>query len=119
MNDLMLLNGEKFTNDEIKVFNEQYLAVMKSISNLAKQKKLIEDQEKKLKAQFEKVFEEHGIKSLENDYLKITRVAAGADSTTIDLKVFEEKEPETFKDILKDYPKVVKGKAGYIRFNVK
>lgn len=119
MNDLMLLNGEKFNEEEVQVFNEQYLVVMKSIADLSKQKKAIEVQEKKLKAQFEKVFEEHGIKSLENDYLKITRVAAGADSTTIDLKAFEEKEPETFKDILKDYPKKVKGKAGYIRFNVK
>ena len=51
--------------------------------------------------------------------MKITRVAAGADSVAIDLKAFEEKEPEAFKDILKDYPKKVKAKAGYIRFNVK
>lgn len=119
MNELMLLNGERFNEEEVKVFNGQYLAVMKSIADLSKQKKAIEDQEKKLKAQLEKVFEEHGIKSLENDYLKITRVAAGADSVTIDLKAFEEKEPETFKDILKDYPKKVKGKAGYIKFSVK
>lgn len=115
----MLLNGEKFNEEEMQVFNEKYLAVMKSISDLSKQKKSIEDQEKKVKKQLEKVFEEYEIKSLENDYLKITRVEAGADSKTIDLKAFEEKEPETYKDILKDYPKIVKGKSAYIRFNVK
>lgn len=119
MNELVLLNGEKFNEEEVQVFNEKYLAVIKSIADLSKQKKAIEDHEKKVKTQLEKVFDEYGIKSLENDYLKITRVAPGADSTTIDLKAFEEKEPETYKDILKDYPKNVKGKAGYIRFNVK
>lgn len=119
MNDLMLLNGEKFSEEEVQVFNEKYLAVMKSIADLSKQKKAIEDQEKKVKTQLEKAFDEYGIKSLENDYLKITRVEAGADSVTIDLKAFEEKEPETYKEILEDYPKKVKGKSAYIRFNVK
>lgn len=119
MNELILLNDEKFTEDEIKLFNEQHLAVMKSISNLNKQKKDIEEQEKQLKKHLEKAFEEYGIKSLENDYIKITRIAPGKDSTTIDLKEFEKQEPETYKEILEDYPKVVKGKAAYIRFTVK
>lgn len=43
MNELMLFNGEKFNEAEVKVFNEQYLAVMKSIADLTKQKKAIED----------------------------------------------------------------------------
>lgn len=119
MNELILLNDEKLNDDEIKIFNEQHLAVMKSISNLNKQKKDIEEQEKQLKKNLEKAFEEYGIKSLDNDYIKITRVAAGKDSITIDLKAFEKQEPETFKEILEDYPKIVKGKAAYIRFTVK
>lgn len=117
--DLALLNGEKFTEDEIKVFNEQYLVAMQSLANLTKQKKAIEEQEKNVKGQIEKVFEEYGIKSLDNEVLKITRVAAGKDSITIDLKEFEEKEPETYAEILADYPKKVKGRSGYIKFTVK
>ena len=30
----MLLNGEKFNEEEVQVFNEQYLVVMKSISDV-------------------------------------------------------------------------------------
>lgn len=119
MNEIALLTGDNFTDAEIKLFEEQYMKVMKSLSNITVQKKELEAKEKKIKKQLEKVFEEYGIKTLDNEFLKITRVAPGKSSITIDLKKFEENEPETYKDILKDYPKEVKGRAGYIKFTVK
>lgn len=116
---IALLNNEQFTSEEIKVFEEQFLANMESLSALNKQKKKLEDEEKKIKEVLKKVFDEYGIKSLDNQFIKITRVAGSADSTTIDLKEFEKNEPETYAEILADYPKTVKGKSGSIRFDVK
>lgn len=117
--EISLLSGEKFTKEELQIFEEQYLAMMQSLSDMTKQKKKLEDQEKKVKEQLKQVFEQYGIKSLDNQFLKITRVSGSADSVTIDLTKFQENEPETFADILKDYPKTVKGKSASIRFDVK
>lgn len=47
MNELMLLNGEKFNEEEVQVFNEKYLAVMKSIADLSKQKKPLKTRKRK------------------------------------------------------------------------
>lgn len=117
--EIALLNSESFTDEEVKVFESQFLATMQNLSNLNKQKKKLESEEKKAKEQLKKVFDEYGIKSLDNQYIKITRVAGSADSVTIDLKKFQEEEPETYDEILADYPKTVKGKSGSIRFDVK
>lgn len=115
--EIALLNGEQFTKEELKVFEEQYLAAMQSLSNMTKQKKALEDQEKVIKEQLEKVMDAYGIKSVDNQFLKITRVA-GSTSTSVDLKKMEKEEPELYNELLSDYPKTTTRKAS-IRFNVK
>jgi len=117
--EIALMDGGAFTQEELNVFEEQYLAVMQDLSKLTKQKKQLEEAESAAKEQLKKVFDFYGIKSLDNQFIKITRVEKSVDSVTIDLKKFEKEEPETYQDILKDYPKQVKGKSGYIRFEVK
>lgn len=113
-----LINGE-FEKNEVVAFNSQYLSMMENLSNLSKQKKRLEDEEKKIKNVLKQCFDEYGIKSLDNEFIKITRVKGSEDSVTIDLKEFENNEPETYADILADYPKTVKGKSSSIRFDVK
>lgn len=115
--EIVLANGEQFTEQELQVFESQYLASMSSLAAALLQKKALEEQEKKLKAQLEKVMDENGIKSVENQFLKITRVA-GSSSTSIDLKQLESEEPELFKELLSDYPKTTTRKAS-VRFDVK
>ena len=41
------------------------------------------------------------------------------DKLTVDLEAFANHEPEEYADLVKDYPKTIKGKAGYVRFDVK
>lgn len=113
-----LINGNLAKN-EIEAFNSQYLIMMQNLSNLGKQKKQLESEEKKIKNVLKKCFDEYGIKSIDNEFIKITRVKGSEDSKTIDLKEFEKSEPETYADILEDYPKLVKGKSSTIRFDVK
>jgi hypothetical protein len=115
--EIALLNGEPFTTEELQVFENHYLAVFQNLAELTKQKKALEDQEKKFKSQLEKAMDEYGIKSLDNQFIKIIRVA-GSSSTTIDLKKLEEQEPDLFKDLLADYPKTTTRKAS-VRFDVK
>ncbi len=117
--EIVLASGDRFTEQEIKVFEEQYLVVMQSLSNMTKQKKALEEQEKKVKGQLEKVMDEYCIKSVENQFLKITRVAASAGKQTIDLDKMQKEEPKLFNDLLADYPKTSGAKKSFVRFDVK
>lgn len=102
---------------EVQVFENQYLQAFKQLSEITKTKKQLEEQEKKVKSQLEKAMDEYEIKSIDNEFLKITRVAASS-STSIDLKALEEKEPKLHQELLEDYPKVTNRKA-YLTFKVK
>lgn len=112
-------NETPFNEAEIALFDSQYMGLMGQLAAFATEKKRLEELEKKVKGQLEAIMDEHDIKSIDNRFLTITRVAAGADSVTVDLKAFEAREPEEYAALLKDYPKTVKGKAGYVRFTVK
>jgi len=98
-------------------FENKYLAVMAEIQALTKQEKEYAAKVKDLKVGLEKAMDEHNIKSIDNEFLKITRVAP-SESTSIDLKAMKEKEPDLHEELLEDYPKVTKRKA-YVRFTVK
>lgn len=113
------MNGKDFAANEVALFNSQYLAVFGQLAAMTTMKKTLEAQEKAVKAQIQAAMDKFGIKSIDNEFIKITRIAAGADKQTVDLDAFKEAEPEEYADLLKDYPKTVKGKAGYVRFDVK
>jgi ABC-type lipopolysaccharide export system ATPase subunit len=115
--EIALMDGESFTQEELQVFENQYLAKFKNLAEVTKQKKALEEQEKKTKAELEKLMDEYGIKSLDNQYIKIIRVA-GSSTTSIDLKKLEEKEPDLYEELLEDYPKTTTRKAT-VRFDVK
>lgn len=115
--ELITLNNEAFTNDEISAFETKYLATMQNLANLVKSKKSLEEQEKALKTQLEAVMSEYSIKSLDCEYLKIGRVAE-SESHSIDLEALKEKEPKLYEELHQDYPKITKKKA-YITFKVK
>lgn len=120
MNELVMMEGKQdFTAEELQVFEEQYLAVMQNLADAVKKKKKIEADEKKFKEQLGKVMDEYGIKSLDNQYLKIIRVAGSEGSQTVDLDKMQKEEPELYADLLKDYPKTTGAKKASIRFDVK
>ena len=117
--EIALMNGEPFTQEELQVFENQYLAVFQNLAEVTKQKKVLEDQEKKVKSQLEKLMDEYGIKSLDNQFIKITRVAANPGKQTIDIDKLLEVEPELHAELLADYPKTTGAKKAYVKFNVK
>ena len=119
MTDLMLLDDSKYTESEIQVFDSKYLDMMKNLSSVVEQKKKLELQEKKVKDQLSKVMDEYGIKSIDNQYLKITRTAGSEGTPTIDLEKMQKKEPKLYMELLADYPKVSGARKAGLRFDVK
>lgn len=88
-----------------------YIEELKDIIN---QKKVLEEREKFLKSQIEKEVGEDGYK---DDDVTISYKQA-SETTSIDLKKLEEREPELYNDLLKDYKKVTSRKASFsYRFN--
>lgn len=118
--DIALLEDKKqFTEAELQVFEEKYLSVMKDLADATIQKKRLEEQEKKFKGQLEKVVDEYGIKSIDNQFLKIIRVAGSDGKTTVDLDKMQKEEPELYQELIEDYPKTTGKKKASIRFDVK
>lgn len=104
-------------SNEVTVFETKYMAVMANIALLEKQVKEMQEKQKALKADLESAMNEFGIKSIDNDYLKIIRVEEST-STSIDLKTLQKKEPKLYGELLVDYPKTTVKKA-HVRITVK
>lgn len=108
-----------FTDEEIKVFEKKYLEMCEQVSTAVKQKKALEEQKKALKEKLEKVMDECGIKSLENQFIKFTRIAENPGKPTIDVDKMQKEEPDLYKELLEDYPKITGKKKAYVKFEVK
>lgn len=89
------------------------LAIMQQISAISKQKKELEDKEKEVRAALEAAMGQFGIKSFENDILKVTYVAPTT-KTTIDSKALKKDKP----DVYEKYAKTSNVKAS-VRITVK
>lgn len=88
---------------DVQTFENQHLEVFKQVSNITAQRKELARQEKEIKDSLEKAMAENGIKSIDNEYIRITHVAA-SETISIDMKVMEQKEPDLYEELLEDYP---------------
>lgn len=104
-------------NTQIQVFEKQHLQLFKKIADISKAKKQLEEQEAKVKQELEEAMNAYDIKSIDNQFIKITRVKEST-STTVDLKALKEKEPKLYDELLEDYPKTTSKKA-YLTFKAK
>lgn len=103
--------------NSLVLFEQKYVDKFNELSDLKKQKELLEKIEKDVKEELERAMDEYGIKSVKTDKITISRVEEST-STSIDLKQLEKKEPELYSELLVDYPKVTTKKA-YVKFLVK
>lgn len=88
---------------ELQKFEEQNLEIFKEISHVTAQVKELQAQEKAIKESLQEQMMEHGIKSIDNEYIKITFVDE-SETVSVDVKTLEDNEPETFAEVYKDYP---------------
>lgn len=111
------MKGRVKMSNDVQVFEQQHMQAFQQLINIVKEKKQLEDQEKELKEKLKEAMDAYGIKSIDNRFLKITRVN-GSTSTSINLKTLEKEEPKLYFELLEDYPKVTNRKA-YLTFKVK
>jgi pantothenate kinase-related protein Tda10 len=103
--------------NDLQIFEQSNLAIFQKLAEFKKAQEQMKSQEEELKAQIEKAMEEYCVKSFKNEYITISYVE-GSTSESIDLKELEKKEPELYKDLLGDYPKITTRKP-YVKFLVK
>ncbi len=109
------MNKEETT--VVQEFTTQNLSLMANYKLLTQP---IKDAQAKLdgfKSELLEAMQNHDIKSIDNEFMKVTTVAA-SESTSIDMKAFEKAEPVEYAQLKEDYPKVTKRKAS-LRITVK
>ena len=99
--------------DELSVFEKNSFAVMRAIAVIASEKKKLEEQDKKMRDELKAAMEQYGVKSFENDFLKITYVAP-TERKSIDSTKLKKEHPE----IAEAYQKVSQVKAS-VKIEVK
>lgn len=104
-------------DNKVALFEQQHLEAFQQLQILTRQKKKLELEDAKIREELVEAMEKHDIKSIDNDFVKITRVA-GSESVSIDLKKMEKKEPELYANLLEDYPKITVRKES-VRITVK
>lgn len=100
---------EEAQNELVSSFEEKNMVVFKAIRDITQAKKKLEAEEKKAKESILEQMKKYGIKSIDNEVVKITYVPP-SESVSVDLKAFEKNEPNEYKLLLRDYPKVTKRK---------
>lgn len=95
------------------VLQQEQMAVIQKIADICTQKKQLEATEKELKDKLKAAMEQYGVKSLDNDILKITYIAATA-STSIDSAKLKKKYPDIAAECSK-----TSNRSAYIKVEVK
>lgn len=83
--------------------------LLKALKDINDEKKTLEEREKTIKASIESNLNEEGYKT---DYVTVS-YSSPSTTTTVDLKTLQEKEPDLYDDLLKDYPKVTNRKGSF------
>lgn len=84
--------------------------LLQELQSLDIQSKSIDERKSKIKETLEKDY--LTTEGYKNDFVTVSYTSA-SETTSIDLKKLEEKEPDLFNELVEDYKKVTKRKASY------
>lgn len=104
---------EDTEENNLSIFQTQALEIMQGIVQHKKDLDRLKEEDEDLRTKLTEVMQKYGIKSFDNDLLKITSIAEGT-KTTVDSKKLKEEAP----DIFKKYSKTSTVKA-YVKIEVK
>jgi hypothetical protein len=90
---------------ELTAFETKNMMLLANVAQHVQQEKLLKEQTAKLKEELGKAMDEFGIKSIDNELLKITRTAASS-STSLDTTKLKNEEPVLWQELMEDYPKI-------------
>ena len=85
----------------ITVFESKAAAVIGAMVNLLEQKKALEKKEKEVRASLTKAMDKYGVKSFENDRLKVTHIEATT-KKTLDSKKLKKDYPKIYDEYAKE-----------------
>lgn len=90
-------------------FSDKYIATLQRYADLETTIKELEETKKKVRAEIQEAMEFYGVRSFENDFLKLTLVAPSV-SKTIDTSALRISEPDIYDELIERYPKVTERK---------
>ena len=85
---------------EMVAFEQKAITIMQSIADIATKKAELDEQDKEMRKQLESAMEQYGVKSFENDILKITYVEPTT-RTSVDSAKLKKKYPSVFAECSK------------------
>lgn len=109
------VNFEK-TENQI-TFEKNYLATMQRYAELEKTVKELQETQKQVRAEIKDAMKHYNVRSVENDFVKITRVESST-SVTIDTAAIRMARPEQYEELLARFPKTTH-RESHIRVVVK
>ena len=89
-----------FEGSELEVFQNSARAIIQRISLLVKQKKEIEESEKEMREKLQQAMEKNGIKSFDNDVIKVVYVEP-LQRTSIDSAKLKSQMPDVYAKFAK------------------
>lgn len=101
----------------LEKFEYKNLALFQQLADITRYKKEIERQEKEAKEALLIAMENHSIKSVDNDIVKVSYIDA-SESVTLDTKALRAADPELYRELLNKYNKRTT-KSPYIKIAVK
>lgn len=87
----------------LQQFQTKEVNVIQAMTDLLNQKKALEEQEKTVRAKLVEAMDAYGVKSFENELLKVTYVAATS-KTTVDSKTLKKEMPDVYEKYSKTSP---------------
>ncbi|WP_312753723.1 hypothetical protein [Rummeliibacillus suwonensis] len=96
--------------NEVQAFENKHMMLMANVAQHIQQEKEIKEKTKALKEELGAAMDKFGIKSIDNDLLKITRTT-GSTSKSLDTTKLKNEEPKLFAELLEDYPKITQRSA--------
>lgn len=103
--------------NQIEKFNQEAKSIMQNVALLATQKKEIEKEEKAMREELLQACERYGVDSIDNEFLKITRVEA-SQTKSIDTKKIAKMDPALYEELEREYTKITQRKS-YLRITPK
>jgi seryl-tRNA(Sec) selenium transferase len=98
------------TTTALTEFEQANLQAFKELAFLTESRKELEKKEKDIKETLLKGMEEHGIKSIDNEIVKITYIEP-SESVSIDTKAFLAADPDLYREVEEKYNKRTTRKA--------
>ena len=103
----------------LQKFEAQNMMAFIELQKLEKASKAIEQRKKEVREMLAEKMEEHGIKSVDNEYVKITFFPATPAKPTLDTKRWRAADPEGYSEVFDSYNKLDGGKKAYVKVDAK